>query len=130
MKIDKVKKELIRCLKCQRWNHYAKDCPAKEDTCSNCAGPHRSSQCPSPLKRRCVSCNTNKHASWSRECPTFLKKIDNCNSKHPENALPLIPSNKPWTWNQAESRFDNFDYNTRFNAKEFYKKWDLEPPNR
>ncbi len=126
VKVDKVKKEPIRCLKCQRWNHYAKDCPAEEDTCSNCAGPHRSSQCPNPLKRRCVSCNTDEHASWSRECPTFLKKIDDCNSKHPENALPLIPSDEPWTWNRGESRLD---YNTRFNAREFYTKWDFEPPN-
>ncbi len=127
VKVDKVKKEPIRCLKCQRWNHYANECSAKEDTCSNCASPHRSSQCPNPLKRQCVSCNTDDHASWSRECPTFLKKIDDCNLKHPENSLPLIPSDEPWTWNQGE----NFvAHNRKFNTREFHNNWDFEPPNR
>ena len=126
VRVDKVKKEPIRCLKCQRWNHYANECMAKEDTCSNCAGSHRSSQCPNPLKRRCVSCSTDDHASWCRECPTFLKKMDDCNLKHLENALPLIPSNDPWTWNQGEHATTN---NRRFNHREFANHWGLEPPN-
>ncbi len=84
-RIGKIKKEPIRCLKCQNWNHYANECKASEDTCSNCAKPHRTSKCPNPLKRRCVSCKTSDHASWSRECPTFVRKTDECNARYPEN---------------------------------------------
>jgi hypothetical protein len=98
IRIDKVKKEPIHCLKCQKWNHYARECPAEHNTCSNCAGPHRSAQCQDPSKRRCISCDTDNHASWSRECGTFLRKVNECNCQHPENALPFIPSSEPWTW--------------------------------
>jgi hypothetical protein len=127
VQVDKVKKEPIHCLKCQKWNHYANECMAKEDTCSNCAEPHRSSQCPNPLKRRCVSCNTDNHASWYRECPIFLKKMNDCNTKHPENVLPLIPSNDPWTWNQGEYATT---FNKRFNHREFANHWGFKPPNK
>ena len=95
-KVGKIKKEPIRCLKCQNWNHYANECKASEDTCSNCAEPHRTSQCPNPLIRRCVSCKTSDHTSWSRECPIFVRKTDEYNARYPENELPFIPSDKPW----------------------------------
>ncbi len=64
-----------------------KECTAALDTCGNCTERHRTSQCPD---------HTNKgvpdHASWSRECPTFLRKIAECNKRNPENSLPFIPS--------------------------------------
>lgn len=72
--IEKMKKKPIRCLKCQGWNHFAYECTSKTDKCSNCAEEHRSSQCPHPHQRWCVTCNMGNHASWSRTCPAFLKK--------------------------------------------------------
>ena len=39
-KAEKSKKEPTKCLKCQGWNHIAKDCKELLDTCGNCAGKH------------------------------------------------------------------------------------------
>ena len=33
--VEKIRRELIRCLRCQRWNHMAKDCSERGNTCSN-----------------------------------------------------------------------------------------------
>jgi len=96
--VEKIRKEPVRCLKCQQWNHYAKECIADHDTCGNCAERHRTNQCPDHTRRKCASCSSADHASWSRECPTFKRKVDECNKRNPENSLPFIPSDEPWTW--------------------------------
>ncbi|KAF8156806.1 hypothetical protein B0H34DRAFT_783129 [Crassisporium funariophilum] len=96
----KCKKEPIRCLKCQGWNHFAKECTAATDICGTCAVQgHRTSTCPDTGKgiHWCVSCKVDSHASWSRECPTFKRKQQDCNKANPENSLPFIRSNDPWT---------------------------------
>ena len=97
-RIEKVKKEPVRCLKCHGWNHFAYECISTQDTCGNCAEKHRTSECHQPELKRCVSCNVEGHASWSRECPVFLRKVDECNYHNPENLLPFIPAAEPWTW--------------------------------
>ena len=33
---ERVKHEPTRCLKCQGWNHFAKDCQEENDKCGNC----------------------------------------------------------------------------------------------
>jgi len=91
-RIEKIKKEPIRCLKCHGWNHYANECVSLTDVCGNCAERHRTSQCTQPQVTRCVSCNTDSHASWDIGCPTFLKKIEECNRRNPENALQFPPT--------------------------------------
>jgi hypothetical protein len=96
--VERVKREPTRCLKCQGWNHFAKDCLEENDKCGNCTENHRTNECPSPETRRCVSCKTEDHASWSRECPTFAKKLSEFNERNPENALQYIPTADPWTW--------------------------------
>ena len=95
---EKVKKEPTRCLKCQGWNHFAYECNSLSDKCGNCALNHRTSQCPAPHHHRCVSCNTDDHASWSRRCPVYLKKVSDSNSRNPENLLHFFPTSEPWTW--------------------------------
>ena len=95
---ERVKREPTRCLKCQGWNHYAKECTEESDRCGNCTKNHRTSDCPTPLTRACVSCKTDDHASWSRDCPTFIKKQNDFNDRNPENALQYIPTADPWTW--------------------------------
>ena len=72
--VERVKREPTRCLKCQGWNHFARDCPAAHDTCGNCAMEHRTSDCPDSLTRYCVLCKMEGHGSWSRECPTSSGK--------------------------------------------------------
>ena len=122
VKVGKIKKEPIRCLTCQKWNHYANECKASEDTCSNCAEPHRTNQCPNPLIRRCVSCKTSDHASWSRDCPMFATKTDEYNNRYPENDLLFIPSDEPWTWCTREDH----PRRVQFNVDDFRKRWNLE----
>jgi len=96
--VDKIKKEPTRCLKCQGWNHFANECKSETDKCGNCTEEHRTSNCPHPHRRACVSCKTDGHGSWSRQCPVFLKKVEECNRRNPENALQFIPTTEPWTW--------------------------------
>jgi hypothetical protein len=96
--IEKIKCEPTRCLKCQGWNHFAKECLEETDTCGNCTKKHRTNECPTPTLRRCVSCKTDDHASWSRDCPTFIKKSEDMNDRNPENTLQYIPTADPWTW--------------------------------
>ena len=62
--VEKSKHEPTRCLKCQGWNHLAKDCIEPHNTCGNCAGHHRTNQCSSQVKN-CVLCKTDDHPSWS-----------------------------------------------------------------
>ena len=90
--IKKCRKELLRCLKCQGWNHLAKDCIEMDDTCGNCTGKHRTRLCTS-TEKKCASCKTNNHASWCRQCPTFIKKLTELNARNLENSTIYFPSN-------------------------------------
>ncbi|PPQ93498.1 hypothetical protein CVT25_005240 [Psilocybe cyanescens] len=96
--VEKCKADPTRCLKCQGYSHYAKDCSAKFDTCGQCGEKgHRTKECTSK-KKYCVSCATEEHASYDRLCPVFLKKASDKNLITPENSLPFIPTDEPWTW--------------------------------
>jgi hypothetical protein len=96
--VERVKREPTRCLRCQGWNHFAKECKEEVSKCGNCSKGHRTSECPTPEERICVSCEVEGHASWSRECPTFIKKLNELNDRNPENTLQYIPTAEPWTW--------------------------------
>lgn len=100
--MEKVKREPTCCLKCQGWHHHAHECTSVTDKCGSCAGNHRTSQCPTPLAKACVSCGEDGHSSWSRNCPTFLKKVAECDSRNPENLLTFFPTSEAWTWTSKE----------------------------
>ena len=53
-------------------------------TCGNTAWPH------------CVSCGIAGHASWARECPTFICKCNKMNNRLEDNKLPYFPTDKAW----------------------------------
>ncbi|KAF8154053.1 hypothetical protein B0H34DRAFT_817929 [Crassisporium funariophilum] len=75
-----------KCLKCQGWNHFAKECTSAMYICGTCAEQgQRTSKCPSPKKHR-------------RECPTFRRKQVDCNNANPKNSLPFIPLRDAWSW--------------------------------
>ena len=95
--VEKSKREPTRCLKCQGWNHLAKDCIEPHDTCSNCTGHHRTNQCSSQVKKF-VSCKTDDHPSWSQQCPTFVKKAHELNSRSLNNSTIYFPTTNPWIW--------------------------------
>ena len=95
--VERTRREPTRCLKCQGWNHFAKDCMEDKDTCGNCAGTHRTSSC-TVEERACASCKTSGHASWSRTCPAFTKRLAEFNVRNPDNSLQYFPTTDVWTW--------------------------------
>ncbi|PPQ78948.1 hypothetical protein CVT25_002398 [Psilocybe cyanescens] len=100
VEVRKSKKEPIRCLKCQEYNHIARECINTFDTCGNCANrTHKTETCTSQNKK-CVSCGDrgDGHTSWDRNCPTFHRKCQQFDSTHPENAIPFFPDDEQWTW--------------------------------
>jgi hypothetical protein len=100
-RVERTKREPIRCLKCQGWNHFAKDCIEERDSCGSCAGPHRTANCLDPTKN-CVSCKITGHSSWDRNCPSFQKKLTEFNLRNPENALQYFPTADSWTWTASD----------------------------
>jgi hypothetical protein len=100
-RVERTKCEPTRCLKCQGWNHIAKDCIEDQSKCANCAGNHRTDSCIIGEKR-CVSCKSEDHASWSRNCPTFLRRCDEFNIRNPDNSLQFFPTSDSWTWTATE----------------------------
>jgi len=108
---SKYKKEPIRCLKCQGWNHLVSECIKKSDTCGTCGTDgHRTSECNNKDKHHCISCNTDDHSSWARNCPTFVRKCREFNLKHPENGLPFYPSQESWTWASEPPRAERWEH--------------------
>ena len=95
---ERTKREPIRCLKCQGWNHIARDCKEVNDTCGICAGEHKSIACPQQDHAHCTSCKSRDHANWNRACPVFIKKTNEFNIRNPENLLQYFPTTEPWTW--------------------------------
>ena len=91
----KDRKEPLHCMKCQRWGHFAKDCKHQTDVCGSCAGPHRESKCNSYATFYCVSCQSDHHGSASKECPEFIRRCEELDAKHPDNALPYFPTDDP-----------------------------------
>jgi hypothetical protein len=71
------------------------------DRCGNCAGPHRTSSC-QVKERACVSCKTGDHASWSRLCPAFTKRVAEFDVRNPDNSLQFFPTADTWTWSLIE----------------------------
>jgi hypothetical protein len=70
----KLKFEPKQCMKCCKWGHYVAECRAEKDACGTCGGQHKTNECKSENKRYCVSCRSDTHASWDRNCPEFLRK--------------------------------------------------------
>ncbi|KAF8219610.1 hypothetical protein L208DRAFT_992928, partial [Tricholoma matsutake] len=95
--VTKCKREPVRCLKCQGYNHVVNECIIQRDICAKCGENHRASECNSPILT-CTPCRVQGHASSNWTCPTFLKKCTNHEVKNPENLLPFFPSKESWTW--------------------------------
>ncbi|KAG2084961.1 uncharacterized protein F5147DRAFT_795047 [Suillus discolor] len=93
----KDKREPVRCVKCQLWGHIAKDCNASTDVCGTCGKNHRTNECNAYKTFYCVSCNSQNHASWDRNCPEFGNRCAGIDAKLPENSMPYFPTDKDWT---------------------------------
>ena len=99
--VAKCKKEPICCLKCQGWDHITTECISSKEVnvCGTCGvRDHWTSKCVKQDTVYCTSCKATNHASWDRNCPTFLRKIDDLNARDPANDLPFFPAKESWTW--------------------------------
>jgi len=86
----------MRCLKCQRWGHMAKDCRETSDTCGTCAENHRMNTCTAYKTLRCANCDSKTHGSWSRQCPEFLQHCHDLNTHTPKNQMLYFPTDEAW----------------------------------
>ncbi|KAG2037955.1 hypothetical protein BDR03DRAFT_813926, partial [Suillus americanus] len=78
------------CVQCQRWGHIAKECKAPQDICGTCRKNHCTNECNAYRTFHCISCNSNDHASWNRNCPEFENRCAGIDAKHPENSMPYF----------------------------------------
>ncbi|TFK57978.1 hypothetical protein BDN72DRAFT_782662, partial [Pluteus cervinus] len=56
---ERETKDPTRCMKCQGFDHWAKECKHAHDVCTNCAGKHRTRDCTAPGVRKCANCKTD-----------------------------------------------------------------------
>ena len=69
-KVDQYIPKPIRCTKCQRFGHKAKDCK-KEETCPRCAGPHAYEHCTMEVNAlKCINCG-GPHSAAYKGCEKF-----------------------------------------------------------
>lgn len=96
----KMLDEVLRCMKCQRLNpgHKAANCPSQHDVCATCAGHHRTLQCPNKEKHRCANCVTDGHPAWSKNCPSYLRKLKEMINRNPENRYKYFVTADTKTW--------------------------------
>jgi hypothetical protein len=101
---EKLKQEPLQCLRCRRWGHFAVNCPDPEDTCGTCGEAHRTNLCNNPEKKFCVSCKSDAHTSWDRNCPEFSRRSRLLDEKHPENNMVYFPTDEEWTLTTRPNR--------------------------
>jgi len=93
----KQKHEPLQCMKCRCWGHLAAECLAEKDVCGNCRKDHHTSTCKDRSNPFCIACNKDMHASWSRNCPEFLRRCSIYNKRNLENAMQYFPTGHDWS---------------------------------
>ncbi|KAF8258713.1 hypothetical protein EI94DRAFT_1503954, partial [Lactarius quietus] len=93
---SKLKHKPKQCMKCHKWGHFIAECKAQADTCGTCTSQHRMNECNIEGKMYCISCRSDDHASWDRNCLEFLCKCDEYSMFHPENHLVYFPTEEDW----------------------------------
>ena len=67
---EDVKIPIVRCYNCQKFGHIAKTCRSPPK-CSNCSGPHSTSECDNTKDRKCANCQSNHYAN-DPNCEAYL----------------------------------------------------------
>jgi hypothetical protein len=92
-----LKHEPMQCMKCRKWGHFTNTCTATRDTCGTCGGEHRMNEHTVKDKTYCISCKSDNHASWDRECLEFQCRCTQFDENYPENNLLYFPTEEEWT---------------------------------
>ena len=101
--IRKTLTEPRRCLKCQKFGHYANDCKVEVDTCARCGGHHQTTQCVITDSNlfcctNCTGTNAKGHSAADRNCPAFNAEREKIQERIPENKYKYFPTSLPSTW--------------------------------
>jgi len=103
----KLLPEPTRCLKCHSFDgrHVAAECTLDHDICGTCGAQHRTSTCrvDDPNFHHCVNCDSQGHAAWSRNCPTFVEKWESYKNRSNDANYRYFPTEDPLTWETTSS---------------------------
>lgn len=111
----KLLPEPKRCVKCQGYGHFARECKSPKDVCARCAGEHRTmdQSCPAGKSRpmRCANCAKEGHGAADRGCDVYQGRLAQLRTRDPDARFRLFPTNDPDTWGRAEDHapMDEFD---------------------
>ena len=76
VKVQKFRKTLLQCKKCNKMYHLTSQCHGKE-ICANCGQQH-SGACNSRVKR-CSNCKVEGHGATDPECPSLKREYEIAN---------------------------------------------------
>jgi hypothetical protein len=101
--VQKMLTEPRRCLKCQKYGHYATACKNNEDTCTRCTGHHRTATCTimDTTKFTCTNCTgetAKGHGTADRQCLKFKIENEKNQNRTPENKYKYYPTSSPDSW--------------------------------
>jgi hypothetical protein len=122
---SRLKHEPLQCMKCRKWGHFANACSAEVDTCGTCGGEHRTKECNTKDKIYCVSCKSNSHPSWDRDCPEFGRRRAQYDENYPENGLTYFPTEEDWTHTPQPNKIP---FSEKF--PQMYNVTSLPPPRQ
>lgn len=66
--------QITQCYNCQMFGHGSNRCAVKS-YCSNCAGPHKTAECPDGSTVKCANCN-GSHKSNDANCPSRISYLN------------------------------------------------------
>lgn len=102
VKGNKMTNGPIRCFHCQRYGHFAANCPQKMDPmkCPTCTGPHRREECEETRRQdfKCPNCKKKGHAAWDPECEHHKEQLERLIKVNKEMQYRYYPTDEEWTW--------------------------------
>ena len=104
-RIRNFEPEPVRCYKCQKFNHLARNCLSKVDVCAKCSKEHPTKECSNDQQPgtssdslvKCFNCKGD-HPAYSKECPDYQRvkkalKVQNSDKISYASALKLVRKN-------------------------------------